>query len=169
MSEGQVFNTQLTYYLSWACGFATLGLSSGLKGNDREESKTSKGQQGQELGHLGGSVECPTSAQVTTSCSVNSSPASGSLLSGQSPRQMLYPPLSLPLPHLFSLSKINIWGTWVAQSIKHLTPGFSSGHDLRVHGPKPHTGLCTDSVEPAWDSLSPSPSVPSSLPLPTPK
>lgn len=50
MSEGQVFNTQLTYYLSWACGFATLGLSSGLKGNDREESKTSKGQKGKSWG-----------------------------------------------------------------------------------------------------------------------
>ena len=23
-------------------------------------------------------------------------------------------------------------GTWVPQSVKHLTPGFSSGHDLRV-------------------------------------
>ena len=25
-------------------------------------------------------------------------------------------------------------GTWVAQSVKHLTPDLSSGHDLRVPG-----------------------------------
>ena len=33
---------------------------------------------------------------------------------------------------------------------------FSSGHDLMVHGVEPHVWLCTDNVEPAWDSLSPS-------------
>ena len=31
---------------------------------------------------------------------------------------------------------------------------FSSGRDLAVREFKPHIGLCTDSVEPAWDSLS---------------
>ena len=45
-------------------------------------------------------------------------------------------------------------GTWVAQSIKCLTLGFSSGHDLTVHKIEPHIGLCTVSMEPAWDSLS---------------
>ena len=44
----------------------------------------------------------------------------------------------------------------MAQSVKHLTLGFSSGHDLTVCGIEPLIGLCTDSGEPAWDSLSPS-------------
>ena len=52
------------------------------------------------------------------------------------------------------------WGAWVAQSVKHLTLDFSSGHDLMVHEIEPHCGLCADSVEPAWDSLSPSLSAP---------
>ena len=47
-------------------------------------------------------------------------------------------------------------GTWVAQSVKQLTLGFSSAHNLLVHGIKLHVELCTDNVEPAWDSLSPS-------------
>ena len=32
--------------------------------------------------------------------------------------------------------------------------GFSSRHDLMVHEFEPCVGLCADSVEPAWDSLS---------------
>ena len=43
------------------------------------------------------------------------------------------------------------WGTWVAQSIKHLD--FSLGHDLIVTGSSPTLGSSL-SVEPAWDSLS---------------
>ena len=31
---------------------------------------------------------------------------------------------------------------------------FSSGHDLTVCGMEPYVGLCADSAEPAWDSLS---------------
>ena len=31
---------------------------------------------------------------------------------------------------------------------------FSSGHDLTVCGMEPHIGLCADSVEPSWESLS---------------
>ena len=50
---------------------------------------------------------------------------------------------------------------WVAQSVKHLTLGFGSGHDLMVCGFEPRVGLCVDSSEPAWDylllSLCPSP------------
>ena len=46
-------------------------------------------------------------------------------------------------------------GTWVAQLVKHLTLDFSSDHDLTVHEFEPHVGLLTDSMEPAWDSLSP--------------
>ena len=33
---------------------------------------------------------------------------------------------------------------------------FSSGHDLPVCEFEPRFGLCADSLEPAWDSLSPS-------------
>ena len=43
----------------------------------------------------------------------------------------------------------------MAQLVKCLTPDLGSGHDLTVCDIKPHVGLCTDSVEPAWDSLSP--------------
>ena len=42
----------------------------------------------------------------------------------------------------------------MAQSVKHLTLDLSSGHDLIVRGIEPHVGLCADSSEPAWDSLS---------------
>ena len=45
-------------------------------------------------------------------------------------------------------------GTWVAQSVEHLAVDFSSGHGLMVCEFEPHVGPCTDSVEPAWDSLS---------------
>ena len=43
----------------------------------------------------------------------------------------------------------------MAQSVKHLTLDFGSGHDLTVHGFE-RVRLCADSVEPAWDSPSPS-------------
>ena len=41
----------------------------------------------------------------------------------------------------------------MAQSVKHLTLDFSSGHDLEVRGIEPHVGLCADGIEPAWDSF----------------
>ena len=43
------------------------------------------------------------------------------------------------------VKKDDMRGDWLTQSVKHLTLGFSSGHDLTVHA---------DSSEPAWDSLS---------------
>ena len=46
-------------------------------------------------------------------------------------------------------------GTWVAQSVKHSILDFSSGHDLMVHKFETRVSLCADSVEPAWDFLSP--------------
>ena len=52
--------------------------------------------------------------------------------------------------------KQRCWGAWVAQSVERMTLGFGSGRDLMVPGFKPYVGFCTDSVEPAWDSLSPS-------------
>ena len=49
----------------------------------------------------------------------------------------------------------------MAQSVKYgwlsrlsIRLDLSSGHGLAVHEFKPHVGLCNDSVEPAWDSLS---------------
>ena len=39
--------------------------------------------------------------------------------------------------------------SWVAQSVKHPTLDFASGHDLTVRGFKPWVGLCDDSTEPA--------------------
>ena len=35
-----------------------------------------------------------------------------------------------------------LWGggAWVAQSVKHLIPGFGSGHDLRIVGSSPALG-----------------------------
>ena len=41
-------------------------------------------------------------------------------------------------------------------SVKRPTLDFGSGHDLMVGGFEPRVGLCTDTVEPAWDSVSPS-------------
>ena len=48
----------------------------------------------------------------------------------------------------------------MVQSIECLTLGFGSGHDLTVHETKTCTGLFTDSVEPAGDSLLLCPSPP---------
>ena len=44
--------------------------------------------------------------------------------------------------------------------VKCLTLGINSRHDLMVCGIKHHVRFCTDSVELAWDSLSPSLSAP---------
>ena len=38
---------------------------------------------------------------------------------------------------------------WVAQSVKHPTLDFGSGHDLTVRESKPCVGLCADGTEPA--------------------
>ena len=37
----------------------------------------------------------------------------------------------------------SLWGLLGAQSDKHLTLGFASGHDLRVTGTSPMLGSCT--------------------------
>ena len=42
----------------------------------------------------------------------------------------------------------------MAQSVKHLTLDFGSGHDLMVCEMESSIRVCADSVEPAWDSLS---------------
>ena len=59
-------------------------------------------------------------------------------------------------------------GAWVAQSVKHPTLDFGSSHDLTIRKFKPRVGLYTDSVEPAWDSLSLSLSLSLPLDLPLP-
>ena len=51
-------------------------------------------------------------------------------------------------------------GAWVVQSLKGLTLGFCSGHDLTVCGFELCIWLHADSAEPAWDSLSLSLSAP---------
>ena len=53
----------------------------------------------------------------------------------------------------------------MAQSVKHLILDFSSGRNLTVREFEPRFGLCADSMESAWDSLSPSLSAPSPLVL----
>ena len=53
-----------------------------------------------------------------------------------------------------------IRGAWGAQSVKCPTLDFGSGQDLTVCA-----DLCTDSIEAAWDSLSPSLSAPPPLAL----
>ena len=50
--------------------------------------------------------------------------------------------------------KFIVEGTWMVQLLKCLTLYFVSGRDLMVREVEPQVGLCTDSVEPAWDSLS---------------
>ena len=54
---------------------------------------------------------------------------------------------------------MNAWGTWGAQSVEQMTLDLSSGRDLTVPEFESHIGLYTGSMEPAWDSLSPSLSV----------
>ena len=54
----------------------------------------------------------------------------------------------------------------MVQSVEHLTLNFGPGHDLEVREIEPCVGFPTDSVEPAWDSLSLPLSLSLSLPLP---
>ena len=54
----------------------------------------------------------------------------------------------------------NPGGAWVVQSVEYSALDFSSGRDLTVHGTEPNVGLCADTVETTWDSLSPSLSAP---------
>ena len=56
----------------------------------------------------------------------------------------------------------------MAQLVEPPALGFGSGPDLAVRGIEPHVGLCADSVEPAWVSLSPSLSAPPLLALSLP-
>ena len=71
-----------------------------------------------------------------------------------------FSPLVFTLSSNQEILKSVLRGAWVAQSVKQPTLGFGSDHDLTVHEFKPCIRLCFGSVEPAWDSLSPSLSVP---------
>ena len=67
--------------------------------------------------------------------------------------------------NLYHQTKNSIQGhAWMALLVKRPTLDFRLGHDLTLHEIDPHIGLCADSVEPAWDSLSPSLSL---CPFPT--
>ena len=110
------------------------------------------------------------SVQVTIAGFLRSSPTSGSVLTAWSLLGTLSLSLSLSAPppslFFFSLSqnkqiniKKKVWGHWVAQSGKHPTLA------LIVRKFEPHIGLCADSMEPAWNPLSPSLSAPPLLML----
>ena len=62
------------------------------------------------------------------------------------------PPLSLCPPTAKVKKKSSFWG----QLVKCLTLDLGSSHSLMVGEIEPQVGLCADSMEPAWDSLSPS-------------
>ena len=47
--------------------------------------------------------------------------------------------------------------------LSRLSDDLGAGHDLTVWEFEPRIGLCADSAEPAWDSLSPSLSAPPPL------
>ena len=47
-------------------------------------------------------------------------------------------------------------GAWAAQWVKCPALDFGSGHDRPVREFEPCIGLCTDSAEPAWESVTPS-------------
>ena len=70
----------------------------------------------------------------------------------------------LQIYKLYNLIRFDICrGTWMAQSVKRQTLGFSSDHDLR--GVKLSSMLGSSlNREPAWDFLSPLPSVPTHAP-----
>ena len=53
----------------------------------------------------------------------------------------------------------------MAQAVKRLSLDFGSGHDLTTREFETRVGLCADSAETAWDSLSPSLSGPPSFVL----
>ena len=109
------------------------------------------------------SVECLTSAQVMVLWLVSSNPAVHCLLPEQSPLQILCPPLFTPSPLEFSQKINKHWGTWVAQSVEH--PTSAQVTISRSVSSSPGSGLTTQSLEPASDSVSPSLSAPPMLML----
>ena len=79
------------------------------------------------------------------------------------PRRKVYGKMLLSVYSVFPwrlISESSPRGSWVARSVKRLTLHLGSGHDLTVCEIEPCVGLCTDSEEPACDSVSPSFSAP---------
>ena len=54
----------------------------------------------------------------------------------------------------FFFNKMHFLGCLGALSVEPQSVDFGSGHDLLVYGIEPRIGLCADSAESAWDSLS---------------
>ena len=67
----------------------------------------------------------------------------------------VYRPISM-YTQVNTFKKVNLWGAWVAQVVEGPNLDFGSGHNLTVLEFKSCIWLCADSVEPAWDSQSPS-------------
>ena len=102
------------------------------------------------------SVKQPTSAQVMSSWSTSSSPASGSVVTAQSLKpasDSVSPPLSAPP----LLTLCDTRGVWVAQSVKRPTSAQVMISRSVSSSPTSGSGLMmAQSLEPASDSVSPS-------------
>ena len=117
------------------------------------------------------SVKRLTPAQVMISWFVSFSPESGSVLTAQSlePTSDSVSPLSLPLPCSCSVSfcfsiinktlRIISRGAWVAQSVERPTSAQVMISPLVSSSPASGSVLTAQSLEPASDSVSPSPSL----------
>ena len=100
------------------------------------------------------SIEPLTPAQVMISQFVSSSPTSGSLLSAQSPLQILCPPLSVPLPRFLSVSpKIN---KFLKKGIKKNVAIMRLGSLYKFEGPqlRSYVGTRLNLLEPPQTLLS---------------
>ena len=72
---------------------------------------------------------------------------------------------ALSVHPLYQTFKELILDSSVAQLVKCLALDFGSDHDLMVYEIEPYSRFCANSMEPAWDSLSPSLSTPPLLSL----
>ena len=59
-----------------------------------------------------------------------------------------------PAPFYHFLKYLIVGGACVAQSVRRPSLDLDSCHDLMGHGFEPYVGLCADSAECTWDSLS---------------
>ena len=59
-----------------------------------------------------------------------------------------------PAPFYHFLKYLIVGGACVAQSVRRPSLDLGSCHDLMGHGFEPYVGLCADSSECTWDSLS---------------
>ena len=94
---------------------------------------------------------CPSLSRAPEQHSRPGAPGSTQQASQSAPEASPLPPIQ---PERRDQQKKQNQGARVAQSVKHPTLGFGSGHDLTVCEFEPHTGLRADSAEPAWESLS---------------